>query len=1023
MVKKATMLAGSWLILSMASGLAANLDQLTILGPNYPRVFYFRASEAACSVRRYPTYESWERNFDRLMGIMGKCLDEECIGRMPRNPEFFTRFKLRHPKQVVLLHFNGNSRDPIFERENYFPGHWIYRRAVMITQDVPAASGQSVIKVADARAFRANTGRYHTSNDDIALFGIKNGKHDWYHCEQVQLVAVDYAANTITVKRGCYGTKPLAFKAGQARAAAHAVEGPWGRHNNRLWFYNYSTHCPKDKNGKTCSDVLVDGLARWFGKGGPLEAFDGIEFDVLFNGTRGDTDGDGKEDNGLLNGRNNYGIGVVEFGKKLRARMGDDFIIQADGALGKGGLGSQRCWEIFNGIESEGWPNLSDWEIGDWSGGLNRHFFWRQNAHKPAFSYINHKWVQSVPGRPGRTRQVDVPFSRHRLVFAAAQFYDSMICYSSAPRPPASTGYTFWQRDVSVPPNASLLFSIGMGAKSPERSDGVWFKVYAAEIRNGKPGPFVKLSEESSKQHKWLPQTVSLAQYAGQAVRLKFVADCGPSDDATTDHASWGDVRIKSGRGVVRLVSEQLPVAGMCIRGRAEEPINPKTGAHLTYEAHLAIDGRSLPGYSVHPPYRSLRESQEFPVWDEFVRGADHVLGWLGRPDAPAVRVALSAPDLLEGAGHGRALARLIKGRVAVSVEGEGVAIRPSDARAKKLAFAIRNIPTRGPDLYVSLTMKAAPMEGYPREMARFVKVMASGGMIDLVAREPDETGMCLRGRGEEPLDRSTGAAVSRGPRTVGGKSLPTVFAHPPWKHGTGYTYWCQEIDVPPRSELRFSIGMAVKSPQRSDGVWFKVYAAVVAAQGIGRYEKIFEKSSKAYRWLPQTVSLAKYAGKCVRLKFVADAGPRDNSTTDQAHWGAVRIVARGVSESEVTRPAEYMTWANDKPFTSGFYFRHIRSPQIDLAFTVESTEPVVLQSITVHAYPDVMYRVFEKGLVLANPSLRPYTFDLRSITPERRYRRLRATEFQDRVANNGEPVGDRVTLGERDALFLVRTD
>ena len=58
--------------------------------------------------------------------------------------------------------------------------------------------------------------------------------------------------------------------------------------------------------------------------------------------------------------------------------MGDEFIIQGDGELGPGGVRSQRAWEILNGIESEGWPNLSDWEFEDWSGGMNRHFFWRK---------------------------------------------------------------------------------------------------------------------------------------------------------------------------------------------------------------------------------------------------------------------------------------------------------------------------------------------------------------------------------------------------------------------------------------------------------------------------------------------------------------------------------------------------------------------------------------------------------------------------------------------------------------------
>jgi hypothetical protein len=839
-----------------ATASAACAQTLAIRGNHYPRVFYFRATERAGSSRAFPTYESWERNFDGLMGIMGKCLEEECLGRLPRAPEFFTRFKQRHPDQVVLLHFNGNSRDPLFERGSYFPGHFIYRKAVTITEDVPAVAGQTVIEVSDASDFRVDAGRYRTHNDDISLFGIRDGTHDWYHCEHVQLISVDAKAKTITVKRGCYGSKPLAFQKGKSRAAAHQVEGPWGADNHFLWYYNYSTHCPKDENGKTCSDLLVDDLTRWFGNGGVLEAYDGIEFDVLFNQTHGDTTGDGDVDNGIVNGRNNYGIGVVEFARKLRARMGPEFIIQADGALGKGGERSQRCWELLNGIESEGWPHLTDWEIEDWSGGMNRHFFWQQNARQPAMNYINHKWVQGIPDRPGYHKQVDVPFSRHRLVFAAAQFFDAMICYSSVPTLPRGVGYA----------------------------------------------------------------------------------------------------------------------------------------------------------------------DEKYPIWDEFVCGRDNVLGWLGRPEGPAIHLAETAPDLLRGSGRGDALAKQIDGRVVVTAAGTGVTIRPQDNGSETLEFAVKNIPTSGEDLFVSLTMKGRPMSGYPREMARIARVSASGGMINLTAGQPDETGMCLRGGEEEPIDDSTGARVQNLHRTIAGTQLPTVFVHPPYRGKVGYAYWLREIEVPANSELRFSIGMGEKSPELSDGVWFKVYAARINGGAAGPYTEIFEKSSKEHKWIPQRVTLSQYAGQRVRLKFVADCGPKNHSVTDHAHWGAVKIITEGASESEVTQAVQYMTWLNDKSFTSGFYFRHVNSDQIDLSLSIESPEPVVIESIRAHAHPDAMYRVFQHGLVLANPARKPYTFDLNSISPRRSYRRLQATSFQDTVANSGEPVFGKLTLGERDAIFLKQT-
>ncbi|MCX7888046.1 MAG: hypothetical protein N3B01_12440, partial [Verrucomicrobiae bacterium] len=302
--------------------LVSDAADLQIFSAEYPRAFFFRACESV-PFRKGMTYERWAAEFGRLAGIIGKCLDEEIVGREVRNPEWFARFKRDHPHQVVLLHFNGNARDPRYRATKYFAGHWIYRKATRILSDVPAESGETIIRVEDASDFRVNTGRYRTSNDDVALFAIgQDGKHDWYHCEQVQLVSVNKKNNTIVVRRGCYGTTPLAFKAGKARAAAHQVEGPWGQTNNLLWFYNFATHCPKDSDGRTCADRLVDEFAEWFGKGGKLEAFDGVEFDVLFNDTRGDTDGDGLPDDGIINGINQYGIGVVEFLRQLRRRLG-----------------------------------------------------------------------------------------------------------------------------------------------------------------------------------------------------------------------------------------------------------------------------------------------------------------------------------------------------------------------------------------------------------------------------------------------------------------------------------------------------------------------------------------------------------------------------------------------------------------------------------------------------------------------------------------------------------------------------
>jgi hypothetical protein len=256
----------------------------------------------------------------------------------------------------------------------------------------------------------------------------------------------------------------------------------------------------------------------------------------------------------------------------------------------------------------------------------------------------------------------------------------------------------------------------------------------------------------------------------------------------------------------------------------------------------------------------------------------------------------------------------------------------------------------------------------------------------------------------------------------LAGETLNAYFVHPPYRNGAGYTYWTHEADVRDDSELQFCIGMGDRSPLRSDGVWFKVYVAIETNGGVDDYVKIFEASTKLSQWLPKKVDLQRFSGKRVRFKFIADCGPSNNTNTDQAYWGEPRVVSSGTPDDKITRSTESMTWVNAQSFRSGFYFHRVNSKHVDLTFSVETSAPVVVESIAAHGHPDAIYRVFEGGIVLANPSREPYTFDLSTIAPGRKYRRIQATANQDIEANNGQPVADRVTLGDRDAIFLIRT-
>ncbi len=428
---------------------------LRVLGENHPRAFYFRAAETWANNSRI-SYEDWDRTFSRLMGIEGKVYDEEFAATGPtgRRLEFFTRFKKQHPEQQVILHFNGSARDPRFDASKFFAGHWLYFNGAKITGNVPAEPGETEIRVSDASLFRINIGFFNISNEDIGLCELDaNGKPNWLVSEQVQLVSVNTQANTIRVKRGAYGTSPRAFAADRAYAAAHVTQGPWDARWNLIWYYNFTATCPRDANGKSCTDIFVDDLAQKFAPTGELAAFDGIQFDVLDHsihslsgrqraGQRApDADADGKADDAIFGGVNTYSNGVVEFCRSLRERMSPKQFVMSDGWASF----NVRAFGILNGIESEGWPSLNDYQVRDWSGGLNRQAFWVANSRAPGYSYIIHKF--HLPGGGVNVSEPDAtkyPWGIHRLVFAGALFADSAITYIITPPNESGELFAIW---------------------------------------------------------------------------------------------------------------------------------------------------------------------------------------------------------------------------------------------------------------------------------------------------------------------------------------------------------------------------------------------------------------------------------------------------------------------------------------------------------------------------------------------------------------------------------------------------
>jgi hypothetical protein len=418
-------------------------EELEVTVENYPRALYFRQSEAT---HTHASYEEWEDRFDDLQGFIGQALPYQLSDHhyrsieLHKNPEYFTRFKERHPGQMILLHLNTNDQDPRNPGEDFHPGHWLYFEGARIVSDVPDLPAAyerfsdlitTEIQVSDASVFSTDIGLRRSCKDDIGLCMLdSNGKPNWNESEQVTLVSVDYDRNTISVRRGLYGSKPRAFPAGRAYAAAHVGGGPWRGDGFLQWHYNYSTGCPRDEKGRNCSDMVVKYLAGVIGPDGPLHNIDGVTLDVMWNqpdlrGNRTprlpDFDADGKGDDFRTD--TSYATGMIEFLRDLKEEFGDDKFVVADGYR----LNNQRAFGIINGCESEGWPTRNDYRVDNWSGGLNKMLFWHENSRAPKLNYINHAY--------GIVRYSDIGTHHVRLVLAATVLTDAVYVLSAAGPP------------------------------------------------------------------------------------------------------------------------------------------------------------------------------------------------------------------------------------------------------------------------------------------------------------------------------------------------------------------------------------------------------------------------------------------------------------------------------------------------------------------------------------------------------------------------------------------------------------
>lgn len=420
----------------------AQTAALDVLTGDYPRAWYFRQTEDS---QLFDSYEDWKAHFQHLNGVQGKAFLEERDFDDVRTREFFTRFKQEHPEKIVLLHFNGKCRRPSFNGEAFFPGHWLYYAGTTVT--APADASADTLQVADTSVVRMERPPVLPEMpDDLVIVPPGADGLNWAGAEFARLTAIE--GPSLTVQRGQFGSTPIDVPEGSYLAAVVRQRPPALPPPQALWLYNFSSIGLRDAEGRRCIDVLADELAGYFGPGGVLEAYDGLEFDVMYflpdgrpQGRRFaidqefiDVDNDGVPDAqadlapGYVDGTNVYGIGMTEFCQKLRQGMPDKLIMadQIDPLI------QQRSFGYLSGMEAEGFPTLRDPGFADWSGGLNRFEFWKRRGTRPSLNYQVFKY-QRDENKPGVDPDA---FKRLRLALAAAQFTDSAFALGGGWAPP-----------------------------------------------------------------------------------------------------------------------------------------------------------------------------------------------------------------------------------------------------------------------------------------------------------------------------------------------------------------------------------------------------------------------------------------------------------------------------------------------------------------------------------------------------------------------------------------------------------
>jgi hypothetical protein len=136
----------------------------------------------------------------------------------------------------------------------------------------------------------------------------------------------------------------------------------------------------------------------------------------------------------------------------------------------------------------------------------------------------------------------------------------------------------------------------------------------------------------------------------------------------------------------------------------------------------------------------------------------------------------------------------------------------------------------------------------------------------------------------------SRGATVSLTTMSCGGEARPVIFAHPPYQPPEGETFVEYTVEIPRQPHLTLEFEMGISDAARKTGT----VTFAVAAGGT----ELFREQVMPGEWRPGRVSLERYRGATIRLRFLTTIEGQKDDGWDWAGWSRLLLISSGAGDS-----------------------------------------------------------------------------------------------------------------------------